>query len=46
MHQDDGSTLSGIGVAIACIICLFIGYAVRDAGYQIQFNQQPMEVRR
>lgn len=40
-RKDDGTTLGGIGIAIACLICFAAGYWVRDLGFRFYVQQSP-----
>ena len=43
-HNDDGSTLGGIITGVLCLLCLYVGYTVRDRG--ITFKVQIPAIER
>ena len=43
-HNDDGSTLGGIITVALCLLCLYVGYTVRDRG--ITFKVQIPTIER
>jgi len=47
-HHDDGSHTVGFMTAIAMLICLFIGYHIRDRGmvFKIQESQPVAPINR
>jgi hypothetical protein len=36
---DDGTTIGGVVMTLACIVCLVLGYTARDRGLIIRFQQ-------
>ncbi len=39
-RKDDGSFVGGFVMAIACLLCFFGGYWLRDLGFQFHIQQQ------
>ncbi len=38
MYKDDGTTIGGVVMMLACFACLIAGYSIRDQGFKIQFS--------
>ena len=43
-HRDDGSTFGGVITVALCLLCLCVGYVVRDRG--VTFKVQAPQVQR
>lgn len=41
MRQDDGSIEQGIAIAVLAILCIALGWVLRDKGFYFQVEQRP-----
>jgi len=42
-YKDDGSTVGGMITVALCLLCLFVGYKVRDQGITFKVETPPIQ---